>query len=223
MFNLDQALSEWRRQMISGGVKAPEVLDELESHLRDEIEQRELAGVSRERAFEIAVQQIGQAAALEGEFHKVGRTRAQVKDAVLALAGIPNHYVDESMNATNLEPRWATYLKATAFVAPAVCLWALSVIFVVPKVQEICLQAGDYRLPGFVRVMIGLSEHSVLICAAVVLMLGLLEWRSRAWPRYRRATVGIGTFVLNSAVLVSIFILVIVALMYAPALFRHGK
>ena len=223
MFDLDQAIAEWRGQM-AGGVKAPEVLDELESHLRDEVEQQELAGSSRERAFEIAVQQIGQAAALEGEFHKAGRwTGAQVKDAVLALAGIPNQYLDTCMNISNLEPRWATYLKATAFVAPAVCLWALSVLYVVPKVQQICAEAGGHRLPGFVRVMIGFTQHAVLISGAIVLLLILLEWRSAKWPRYRRATVGLGTFVLNSAVLISIFILVVVALTFAPALFRHGK
>jgi hypothetical protein len=33
---------------------------------------------------------------------------------------------------------------------------------------------------------------------AIVLLLALLEWRSSKWPRYRRATVGIGTFLLNS-------------------------
>ena len=221
MFDLDQAIAEWRTQMAAGGVKATEMLDELESHLRDEIEQQELAGANRKQAFEIAVQQIGQAAALKEEFAKVGtRTRTRVKNAVLELAGIPNQYVDASMNTSNVEPRWATYLKASAFVAPAICLWALSVLYVVPKVQQICQQAGGYRLPNFVRVMLGLSEHSFLICGAIVLLLGVLEWRSSKWPRYRRATVGIGTFVLNSAVLISIFILVIVALTYAPALFR---
>jgi len=224
MFDLDQGIAEWRRQMVAGGVKAPEVLDELESHLRDEVEQQEFAGSSPEEAFKVAVQQIGQAAALEGEFDKVGRrSSALIKDAVLTLAGIPNQYVDASMNTSSFEPRWATYLKATAFLAPALFLWALSVVFVVPKVQQICAEAGGHRLPGFVRVMLGLTEHSVLISGAIILLLILLEWRSITWPRYRRATVGIGTFVLNSAVLISIFVLVVVALTFAPALFHHGK
>src|SRR5262249_17949273 len=156
-----------------------EVLDELESHLREGIQHRQLAGASPKQAFEMAAQQIGAAAALEEEFAKVGtRTAAQVKNAILALAGIPNQYVDASMNTSNVEPRWATYLKAAAFVAPAICLWALSVTYVVPRVQQICAQAGGYSLPGFVRVMLGLTEHGVLICGAMVLLLGLLEWRS---------------------------------------------
>ena len=224
MFDLDQAIAEWRRQMAAGGVKAREVLDELESHLREEVEQQKLAGSSPEQAFELAVQQIGQAAALEGEFGKVGtRARAQVNNAVLTLAGIPNQYVEPSMNTSALEPGWATYLKATAFLAPALVLWVLSVLFVVPKVQEICRDAGGYRLPCFVRVTLGLTEHPFLILAAIILPLVLLEWRSSKWPRYRRATVGIGSFILNSAVLIAIFILVVVALTYAPGLFRHGR
>jgi len=38
MFNLEQAILDWRRQMAASGIKAPDVLDELESHLRDDVE-----------------------------------------------------------------------------------------------------------------------------------------------------------------------------------------
>ena len=40
MFDLEQAILEWRRQMTAGGIKAPEVLDELESHLHDDVDSR---------------------------------------------------------------------------------------------------------------------------------------------------------------------------------------
>jgi hypothetical protein len=36
MFNLEQSLLEWRRQMQSAGVSNPEIVDELESHLRED-------------------------------------------------------------------------------------------------------------------------------------------------------------------------------------------
>jgi len=221
MFDLDQAIAEWRSQMVFAGVKAPEILDELENHLRDEIAQLELSGAMPKRAFEIAVEAIGQAPALQTEFAKIRvRTSRQAKNALFALASIPNQYSDASMTSSTAEPRWATYLKAATFVAPAVVLWVLSVLFVVPKVQEICAQAGGYRLPGFIRVILGLTENGIWISAAILLLLGLLELRSTNWPRYRRATVGIGTFLLNSLVLISIFTLFVVALTYAPALFR---
>ena len=43
MFNLDQSITEWRRQMVAGGIQSPRVLDELESHLRDDAEEQERA------------------------------------------------------------------------------------------------------------------------------------------------------------------------------------
>ncbi len=46
MFNLEQAILQWRRQMLSAGIKTPEPLDELENHLRDDMEQKIRSGLS---------------------------------------------------------------------------------------------------------------------------------------------------------------------------------
>src|SRR5688572_6583757 len=142
MFDLGQSIAEWRRQMIAGGIESSQVLDELESHLRDDVEQQLSKGATAQRAFEVAAQRIGQPAALEPEFEKVGETREvpeRIKNVVFTLAGIPNHYLNEPMNtpSVNIEPRWATYLKGAAFLAPAVILWAMSVVFLIPKLEQI--------------------------------------------------------------------------------------
>ena len=39
MFNLEQAIANWRRSLVNAGL-GPEVIDELECHLRDEIEEQ---------------------------------------------------------------------------------------------------------------------------------------------------------------------------------------
>src|SRR5580700_2421074 len=70
MFDLEKAIADWRRQMLAAGVKDPNVLEELEGHLREEMEQQMRTGVSAEQAFGIAVQCIGQPAALRSEFAK---------------------------------------------------------------------------------------------------------------------------------------------------------
>lgn len=75
MFNLDNAISEWRQQMLAVGIKTPGVLDELESHLRDEIEQQTKSGLSEGEAFRSAVQKIGQAHVLQNEFKHNERTK----------------------------------------------------------------------------------------------------------------------------------------------------
>jgi hypothetical protein len=227
MFDLEQAIAQWQQQMIAGGIKSPHVMDELESHLRDDVEQQEHNGLSLPQAFETAVQRLGQAAALEGEFEKVRRNEApeRVKHAFLTLAGIPDHYLHEHMNRlnSNIEPRWATYLKATAFLAPAVILWALSIVFVIPKLEQISAHAGGQPLPAVLRMMVALTHNGLFISAAVIVLFLLLEWRSSQWPRYRRAAVGCGTFVLNAVVLISIFMMVITAILVAPALMNHAR
>src|SRR5688572_22385440 len=72
MFNLEQSISEWRRQMQSVGITNPEIMDELESHVREDLARRVQSGESEEQAFEGAVQGVGQANVLEHEFAKLG-------------------------------------------------------------------------------------------------------------------------------------------------------
>src|SRR5438105_2760291 len=73
MFNLNHAISEWRQEMAAGGLKNRKVLDELENHLREDIERWMVEGKTAEQAFEIATQSIGPARSLNAEFDKVGR------------------------------------------------------------------------------------------------------------------------------------------------------
>jgi hypothetical protein len=71
MFNLEQSIAAWRLQMQSAGVKNPVVLDELESHLREDVGRQIQAGFTGEEAFQAAVQRIGQPSTLKREFGKI--------------------------------------------------------------------------------------------------------------------------------------------------------
>jgi len=71
MRNLEVKIGEWRAQMTEGGIKSPAILDELESHLREEIERQTRLGVEELRAFEIAAQKIGDSEVLKSEFAKI--------------------------------------------------------------------------------------------------------------------------------------------------------
>ena len=89
MFEIEQEIAEWRRQMLTAGIETPVPLDELENHLREDIEQQMKSGFAAPRAFEIAVRQIGQASALRMEFKKVGVIeRTQMKRIVAILAAL---------------------------------------------------------------------------------------------------------------------------------------
>ncbi len=62
--------------MAADGIKTPAVLDELEAHLREDVERQMQAGMSETAAFELAAQRIGRSDLLKAEFAKIeGRMR----------------------------------------------------------------------------------------------------------------------------------------------------
>ena len=86
MFNLEQSIAEWRRQMLAAGIKTPVPLEELEIHLREDMEQQKCAGLNEQKAFEISTQRIGQPKMLRREFKK--SERRFMKQIVKIGAGI---------------------------------------------------------------------------------------------------------------------------------------
>ena len=52
MFNLEQTIAEWRRQMLAAGIKTPVPLEELEIHLREAIELHVKSGLNEAEAFQ---------------------------------------------------------------------------------------------------------------------------------------------------------------------------
>ena len=78
MFNLEKSISEWQQQMLTVGIKTPVPLEELETHLREEIEQQIKSGLSEPEALKIGIQKIGQGPILQDEFKKV-RKDGQLK------------------------------------------------------------------------------------------------------------------------------------------------
>jgi hypothetical protein len=71
MFDLEQSIADWRKQMLAAGIKMPVPLDELEIHLHEEIERQIKSGLSEQEAFNSAVQKIGQAKPIKIEFKKI--------------------------------------------------------------------------------------------------------------------------------------------------------
>jgi uncharacterized membrane protein YcjF (UPF0283 family) len=88
MFNLEQSITEWRRQMQAAGVKTPVLLDELESHLREEMELQMRAGFDTPFSFDIAVGQIGKAQSIKTEFNKIERNRMKLLFILLGIFGV---------------------------------------------------------------------------------------------------------------------------------------
>jgi hypothetical protein len=224
MFDLDRQITAWREKLVEAGLSDPERLAELQSHLQDDIERQIESGAEAQVAFEKAAESIGQAHALRTEFAKI----RNAKRSLLSLLGIPHHAIT-SMNTPQmtavLERRWLTYLKTATWLFPCLSLWAISTVFIFPKLKELCRDADV--APPIMRTGMALSDlyidWGILVMGAVVVMLVLLEWRSSRWPRYRRAFLGFTVFILNSAVLVLIWVMLVSALLAAPALMHRGR
>ena len=88
MFDLDQHISDWRRQMLAAGIKLPVPLEELEIHLREEIEQQMKLGLNEQQALEIAIQRIGQPKVLKSEFQRASALPKHAAKYICAVSGI---------------------------------------------------------------------------------------------------------------------------------------
>jgi hypothetical protein len=140
------------------------------------------------------------------------------------IASNQNHPASMDLHPanSNLEPQWRTYLKGAVFSAPALILWGFSAVFLFPKLQTIWRDSGFENITAqrMMQVSQFLMSHGIFVAAAIILPLVLLEWRSNRWPRYRRASVDVATFLVNTAVLVLMTGMLATALLAAPALLR---
>jgi hypothetical protein len=228
MFELERAISDWRREMQCRGIKGAEALDELESHLRDDLEEQVRSGMQIQQAFDAVRGRIGQSDSLGLEFKKIrfAELFRELKNALFTLLGVPNYNLITNMNTSFSSPevdaRWASYIKAGAFLAPSLILWMFSCLFMMPKLKQICGNAG-LALPNVFGFALFATSHFALISAALLTSLILLEWRSNKWPRYRRVTLGTGVFIINAFILLLITLMVFSALVAAPAMAHLPK
>src|SRR4051812_13700475 len=86
-FNLDKSIATWRKDLVAVGMKSPGVLDELEAHLREEVERQAKSGTSVEQSFGIALRNLGNADTLKNEFSKTSRTSATEK-LMVGICGV---------------------------------------------------------------------------------------------------------------------------------------
>lgn len=88
MVDLEQSFTEWRWQMLAAGIKAPAPLEELELHLREEVEQQLRCDADSEQAFATAVQRMGLPAELRHEFNKMNRWSFRLWWLWLVIGGV---------------------------------------------------------------------------------------------------------------------------------------
>ena len=135
MFDLERAIAEWRRQLAGGGIDSPDVLDELESHLREDVQQQVRLGVSPEQAFNGARQRFGQREALKMEFKKIsegrellGKVMGVVCIALVAFIVWMSGYTFVQMELS--PPEQVVAYAGVVFTLLTACAWRYAVPFV---------------------------------------------------------------------------------------------
>ena len=86
MFDLEKAIVDWRSQLASAGIHSTAVLDELESHLREEVRAMTAGGKPQAEAFDAAVMRLGSAKSMLAEFAKVRPAASLAKRAIVTGA-----------------------------------------------------------------------------------------------------------------------------------------
>ncbi len=97
LFDLNEALGEWRQRMANAPAFTPENLRELEAHLKDSMVKLQSAGLSVEESFQIATRRLGSIETLENEFGKVNVERVWLERAFWMLAGLQVYVLASSL------------------------------------------------------------------------------------------------------------------------------
>ncbi|UCF14402.1 MAG: hypothetical protein JSW59_13395, partial [Phycisphaerales bacterium] len=85
MFDLNQEILQWRSNLAGSEALDASAVNELESHLREEIESLLSLNLPEEEAFWLARRRLGGAGELAGEFAKINRS-ALVKNRLFWMA-----------------------------------------------------------------------------------------------------------------------------------------
>lgn len=89
MNDVEKAISAWREQLFTTGIKSRTVLDELENHLREDIGRQVRSGTAVASAFANASRRIGTAGRLKEEFDRIGNDeRKHMKRKLMIGAGV---------------------------------------------------------------------------------------------------------------------------------------
>ena len=157
MSNLDQAISEWHRQMLAAGIKTPVPLEELEIHLREEIERRMKTGLNEREAFNAAIRQIGEGKNLKQEFSKTEKHRSQFfPDNPTSLKILAIWYVVMGLNSAAVMPY---FFLRRFWVGDLVCD-----LFVVIFSLQVLVGAGLLRRQNSWRIVALIWPAIVLLC-----------------------------------------------------------
>jgi hypothetical protein len=174
MFDIETQIQEWRRTVSAHlGDRGNDVVDELEAHLRDDLDRRIRAGVAPEQAWADACAQLGDARELAGEFAKVGRRAwlpARVAMIAVAATGVAVlAWVSLRSRDGRGDPLLASHVVAvtTGYVA-VLAMGGLSAWWVLTRARA--GRRDGLRALAFRRAVLTLSAIGLTLTAAAIVL-----------------------------------------------------
>ena len=181
MRDLEKQIADWRRTL------RPEMQEELEAHLREEIQRLMRDGKSSEQAFELAVSKLGQPTALRAEFDKLEEMRrAQWKPATLArwacvgIAIVAAVFVVSRLGQGGMTLLLASHvLPITIGYLTMFIIGGLATCYALAEWFQL---AGPTQRYALRRATLQLATIS-LVLTALGISLGMI-WAKQNWGRY---------------------------------------
>ena len=195
MYDLDHSIANWRATIARNGTCSTDELEELEAHLREEIEALAELGLSEQEAFSIGVSRMGNSGAISSEYAKASPLRL-----------------------------WFRRLRIFLLAAPAIGVGAFAAVFLAPKAQAIWAHADPsgngprWILDTSVVIFESLLRYGPYLLIGAVLAMILSDSRARSWSRYQHLPVSVIAFSANLAILVALTSLCLALAIIAPAM-----
>lgn len=169
MFDLERSISKWREQMLAAGIQTPVPLEELEIHLREEIERQTKSGLNEQEIFNSAIQKIGQAKIIKTEFKKINAENWNRPLAWIAwFLFVVSFFLPAYANGRGWQ---CAGLSATAVSWPDFSLRNWSEIHLVSlTLANLLMFASPFVLSGFSRTANSLKWLRISTFAALVLV-----------------------------------------------------
>lgn len=181
MFSLNREINKWREVLLKKRTCKNSDLDELESHLKDEMDQLQLHGLSEQEAFLVGTHRLGDTETLANEFAKVNESLLLRKKLFYAgcvlFAYISASYAAESLSKIFL--LLTTLFGYRGYTAGIVDPVSRVVIFIlIIFLWYIVARKKDPRGERFSKAANNLKGKLMLLSLAFVLMLALMAVRT---------------------------------------------
>jgi len=186
MHNLEKSIAEWRKTSSTASHVGEEALDELESHLRETVDELVRSGLTEAEAFERAVKQLGGTPAIASEFQKLEQTAWWPVKVVIGLgAAAALTFAILSIVAFIFDTRPSRFLLATHVFTVGLgytttfLIGALGICFVG---QRCFSDLSPARLRSVTRVTFILGCMAAALTAVGVIL--AMIWAKTEWGRY---------------------------------------